>query len=123
MCCCCLIQIVRHLPPPSSPNHSASSSSPSSIPVSNAAFFARAVRRALPLRLLQMVTVLRHTQSKIAEAAKQAGQPPPSDQLAADTIKQLVEHTWPKLFKANILQIIKDNNKAQTTTTVGKRDK
>jgi len=64
--------------------------------------FPRALRRALPLRLLQLVSVLRGAHAQLVQAAAAQGLPPPPD-LTADMLQQLVKDTMPQLFATSKL--------------------
>jgi hypothetical protein len=64
--------------------------------------FPRAVRRALPLRLLQLLSVLRATHAQLVAAAKEQGVAPPPD-LTATMLQELVKDALPQLFCTSTL--------------------
>jgi len=64
--------------------------------------FPRALRRALPLRLLQLVTLLRSSHATLVAAAKAAGRDPPPD-LSADMLRQAFP--WPQLLCSDLFRV------------------
>jgi hypothetical protein len=64
--------------------------------------FPRALRRALPLRLLQLVTLLRSSHATLVAAAKAAGRDPPPD-LNADMLRQAFP--WPQLLCSDLFRV------------------
>jgi hypothetical protein len=64
--------------------------------------FPRALRRALPLRLLQLVTLLRSSHAQLVVAAKAAGRDPPPD-LNADMLRQAFP--WPQLLCSDLFRV------------------
>lgn len=82
--------------------------------------FPRALRKALPLRLLQLATLLRGTQQQLAAAAQHApgaGADPDASalpDLAAATLRQIIEHDMPAV-RTSLIFATKENEKATAT--------
>ena len=125
------LQLLRRLPPlprgsvSSAPSAAAAAVSPSPALLVSARphlSFPRALRKALPLRLLQLATLLRGTQQQLAAAAQHTpGAGADADasalpDLAAATLRQIIEHDMPAVRTSQIFKT-KINEKATATNS------
>jgi hypothetical protein len=106
------VQLLRHLPalPPAaaSPSSASAAAAADGAPIAHPArSFPRALRRALPLRVLQLISLMRAAQTRLIQAAAGAGDgamaPPPD--LALITLQQLLIHHMPTVHTSHYFHV------------------
>jgi len=95
-------RILRRMPPVNSA--AAASNPPQAKPWQS---FPRALRRALPLRLLQLVTLFRSTHAQLVSAAMACGRPPPPE-LSVEALRTMLRQAtpfWPPLMASELVRV------------------